>query len=211
MFINRKQAALQLAQALEKYRKENVLVIGIPRGGIETAYYVARELNADLSFLIVRKLGHPRNPEFALGAMAEDGTVYYNTAPEMKLSQEMMDHIEEQQRKEIDRRKKAFRNVQVFPGISNRTVIVVDDGIATGATIFAAIKMCQKKGAAKIIVAAPVCSVDTKNELLQEADEVVILNTPEKFYAVAQFYDSFRDLNDEEVISFLKKWEKKTV
>lgn len=211
MFTNRKQAALLLAQALEKYRNENVIVLGIPRGGIETAYYVAQQLNAELSFLIVRKLGYPENPEYAFGAMAEDGTVYYNNAHKIGLSQEMIDNIEEQKLYEIECRKRILREVQVFPDIKNKTVIIVDDGIATGATIFAAIKMCKSKGAAKIIVAAPVCTVGTKNELLQEADDVVILNNPEKFYAVAQFYDSFRDLNDQETLDFLKKCEKRTV
>lgn len=211
MFTNRKQAALLLAQALEKYRNEQVIVIGIPRGGIETAYHVARQLKAELSFLIVRKLSHPRNPEYAFGAMAEDGTVYYNTDHKIKLSQEMIDDIEEQQLKEINRRKRIFREVQVFPEIKDRTVIITDDGIATGATIFAAIRLCKKRGAKKIIVAAPVCAKSSKSELLQEADEVVILKEPEQFFAVSQFYESFPGLSEQEAMDFLKKWEKRTV
>jgi predicted phosphoribosyltransferase len=211
MFTNRKQAALQLAQALEKHSNKNVIVLGIPRGGIETAYYVARELNAELSFLIVRKLSYPANPEYAFGAMAEDGTVYYNTGHKINLSQEMIDEVEDQQLREIERRKRFYRQVQVFPDIKGRNVIITDDGIATGATIFAAIRMCKRKGAAKIIVAAPVCAKRTENELLKEVDEVVILNNPEQFYAVSQFYESFRDLSDQEALDFLKQWEKRTV
>lgn len=119
--------------------------------------------------------------------------------------------IEERQQKEIERRKKIFREVQVFPEIKNRTVIIVDDGIATGATIFAAIKMCQLKDAAKVVVAAPVCAKSTEVELMKEANEVVILTTPDHFIAVAQFYESFRDLSDQETLDFLKKWVKRAV
>lgn len=211
MFTNRRQAALVLAKALGKYKDENAIVIGIPRGGIETAYYVAQQLNAELSFLIVRKLSYPNNPEFAFGAMAEDGTVYFNPYHTIKISQEMIDNIEEEQLMEIERRKRILREVQVFPDIKDRLVIVVDDGIATGATIFAAIKMCKKRGAAKIIVAAPVSSKRIESDLLQEADDVVILIKPEKFYSVSQVYESFQDLADEEVIDYLRKWESKTV
>src|SRR5690349_10493009 len=110
MFYNRKEAALLLARALAKYKGKNAIVAGIPRGGIETAYYVARELNAELSFIIVRKLGYPGDPEYALGAMAEDGTVYYNPSSSVTLSQEMIDLIEDQQLAEIGRSMEIFRS-----------------------------------------------------------------------------------------------------
>ncbi|OQP63820.1 phosphoribosyltransferase [Niastella vici] len=211
MFYNRKQAALLLARELEKYKGENVIVLGIPRGGIETAYYLARELNAKLSTLIVHKLGYPGDPEFAFGAMAEDGTVYYNPYHKINLSQEMIDNIEEDQQREIEHRKRIFRESQVFPDIKDKTVIIVDDGVATGATIFAATRMCKKRGAAKIVVAAPVCSQRTENDLLHEADEVVMLEKPEHFSAVSQAYESFQNLSDQEALEFLEKWEKKTI
>lgn len=211
MFTDRRQAALFLARALEKYKGENVVVLGIPRGGIETAYYVARQLNAELSYLIVRKLSYPRDPEFAFGAIAEDGTVYYNPYHKIQISQEMMDTIEEEQLMEIERRKRIFREVQAFPDIKNKTVIIVDDGIATGATIFAAIKLCKKRGAAKVVVAAPVSADRTESDLSEEADDVVILVKPERFYSVSQVYESFGNITDEDALDFLKKWEKKTV
>lgn len=210
MFYNRKEAALLLARALEKYKGKNTIVAGIPRGGIETAYYVARGLNAELSFIIVRKLGCPGDPEYGIGAMAEDGTVYYNPSSTVKLSQEMIDFIEDQQLMEIERRKEIFREVQAFPDIKGKTVIIADDGIATGATIFAAMEMCKKRGAAKIVVAAPVCAKQTKSDLQQEADEVIILETPEMFFSVSQVYDWFQDVSDVEALEFLKKWEKET-
>lgn len=210
MFYDRKQAALLLARELEKYRKENVIVAGIPRGGVETAYYVAQQLQANLALIIVRKLGYPHDPEFAFGAMAEDGTVYYNPLSKINISQEMIDEVEDRQRQEIEYRKRMFREVQVFPRVKGQTVIIVDDGIATGATIFAAIKMCKKRGAAKIVVASPVCSKRTAAELRNEADEVVILEMPEHFRSVSQVYESFGDLTDQETLGFLEKWEKKT-
>lgn len=210
MFYDRKQAAIELAAALEKYKGKNAIVIGIPRGGIETAYYVAEQLQAELSVVIVKKLGYPGDPELAFGAMAEDGTVYYNPSHPIPISQEMIDEIEDRKLEEIQYRKQLFREIQAFPDIKNKTVILVDDGIATGSTFMAAIKMCRKKGAGKIVAAAPVCAKRTVNELQREADEVVILETPEYFIAVSQFYGSFRNLTDQEALAFLEQWEKKT-
>jgi predicted phosphoribosyltransferase len=207
MFTDRKQAALALAGALEKYRGNNVVIAGIPRGGIETAYYVARHLDAALSFIIARKLSYPGDTEYALGAMAEDGTVYCNPNAKYKISQEMIDEIEDEQQKEIERRKLIYRAIQVFPHLKDKIVIIVDDGIATGATISAVIKMCKKREAGKIVVAAPVAAKITIKRLLNEADEVVILEQPRKFYAVSQFYASFRNLTDQEALAFLNKWE----
>jgi len=211
MFTNRKQAALLLAKALEKYNDKNVLILGIPRGGAETAYYIAQQLHAELSLLIVRKLSYPQNPEYAFGAIAEDGTIYYNPYSKIDLSQEMIDAIEEEQQKEIDHRIEVFRKGYPLPDITNKTVIIADDGIATGATIFAAIKMCRKKKASKVVVAAPVASKSKEKELLKEADEVVILEKPATFLAVSEAYESFYNLTDEETAAFMEKWEKAKV
>jgi len=209
MFYDRKEAAGLLAGALDKYRGENVIVAGIPRGGIETAYYVARQLQVSMALIIVKKLAYPRNPEFAFGAMAEDGTVYYNQVDKIHISQELIDEVEDNVYEEIERRKRIFRNVQVFPNVKGRTVIIVDDGIATGATIFAAIGMCRKRRAAKIVVASPVCAKQTVVQLQHEADEVIALESPERFKAVSQYYESFNNLTDEEALAFVEKWEKK--
>jgi putative phosphoribosyl transferase len=211
MFYDRKHAALLLAAKLEKYKSEKSIVLGIPRGGIETAYYVARKLQAPLSLIIVRKLGYPEDPELAFGAMAEDGTVYYRPNHPLPISQEMIDEIEDRQLEEIERRKLIYRDAQLFPDIQGKTVIITDDGIATGSTIIAAIRMCRKRGAGKIVVAAPVCAKSTANVLQQEADELVVLETPEHFSAVSQFFESFRNLTDQEALAFLELWERKTV
>ena len=154
----------------------------------------------------MRKLGHPRDPEYAFGAIAEDGTVYYN--PNVKISQEGIDDVEEQQQKEIERRKQILRKGRPLPDLKDKTVIIVDDGIATGATIFAAIKMCKKKEAGKIVVAAPVAAERIEKELMKEADEVVILEAPGSFYAVSQAYESFYNLTDQQALEFMERWEK---
>lgn len=208
MFRDRKDAALQLATALEKYRGTNALVLGIPRGGAETAYYVARHLHAEFSLIISRKLGHPYNPEYAVGAIAEDGTVYLNPETKGELSKETIDELAAQQKKEIERRIAILRNGAPLPELKDRTVILVDDGIATGATLYAAIHMCKNTGAARIVVAAPVSGKDKKRELLQEVDEVVILQTPSLYHAVSQVYEQFYNLTDEEAKDFMERWKK---
>lgn len=208
MFKDRKEAALQLASALEKYRDTNALVLGIPRGGAETAFYVAQHLHTEFSLLVSRKLGHPDNPEYAVGALAEDGTVYLNPEVRGELLPETIDELAQQQQKEIERRIRILRNGEPLPSLYNRIVILVDDGIATGATLFAAITMCKKGGAARIVVAAPVSGKDKKRELLEEVDEVVILETPSFYHAVSQAYESFYNLTDEEAKDFMLRWQK---
>jgi len=208
MFEDRKDAALQLAKALEKYKGTNALVLGIPRGGVETAFYVAQHLNAELSILISRKLGHPANPEYAIGAIAEDGSIYLSPHSKLEVSDETIQSIAEEQKIEIKRRIKILRNGKPLPEIKNRTVILVDDGIATGATVFAAIEMCKNQQAGKIVVAAPVSALDTKEKLAQMADEVIILEIPDYYHAVSQVYLSFYQLSDEDAMRFLERWQK---
>ena len=206
MFQDRKDAALQLARKLEKYEGPETIVLGIPRGGAETAYYVARHLGATFSLLVSRKLGHPRNPEYAVGAIAEDGSTYFNESAQAGLDQETINEIIEQQKKEIERRIQILRNGEPLPDLKGKTVLLVDDGIATGSTVFAAIRMCRKKGAGRIVVAAPVSGRERKGKLLQEADEVVILETPDFYSGVSQVYINFYNLTDEEALEFMEKW-----
>jgi putative phosphoribosyl transferase len=208
MFADRKDAALKLAKALEKYKGTNALVLGIPRGGAETAFYVAIHLDAELSILISRKLGHPDNPEYAFGAIAEDGSIYLSPHAKLELSDETINAVVEDQKKEIERRIKILRQGKPLPQLKGRTVIIVDDGIATGATIFAAIEMCKKQQAGKIVVAAPVSAQDTQEKLAQKADEVVILELPDYYHAVSQVYETFNQLSDKDALDFMEKWEK---
>ncbi len=206
MFRDRKDAAEQLALALEKYRDKGVLVLGIPRGGAETAYYVARYLNAEFSLVISRKLGYPFSPETAMGAIAEDGSTYITPAASQRT-----DDIAEatrQETAEIKRRIQTLRMGNPLPSITGRTVILVDDGIATGATLFAAIQLCKKHKAAGIVVAAPVASEKMETILRNMVDDVVILYEPPYYHAVSQGYETFENLTDEETVSFLKRWER---
>ena len=208
MFTDRKDAALKLAKALEKYKDKNAVVLGIPRGGAETAYYVALYLNAELSLLVSRKLGHPGNPEYAFGAIAEDGSIYFNPAAKRELSEESIHAVVDEQKEEIERRIKILRKGKPLPVLKGRTVILVDDGIATGATILAAIELCKKRNAGKIIIAAPVSGYDMEDTLGKMADEVVILEKPADYYAVSQAYQSFYNLSDEDALEFMERWDR---
>lgn len=208
MFKDRKDAALQLAEALEKYKDKNAVVLGIPRGGAETAFYVALHLHAEFSLLVSRKLGHPGNPEYAFGAIAEDGSVYLSPTARLELSEETITAVEEEQEKEIERRIKILRKGKPLPELKGRTVILVDDGIATGATIFAAIELCKKRDAGRIVVAAPVSGFDMEEKLLKKVDDVVILEKPDGFYAVSQVYEMFYNLSDDDALEFMERWEK---
>ena len=209
MFKNRQDAALQLAAKLEKYHEQPVIVLGIPRGGIEIAYYISKQLGAELSTIIVRKLGYPQDPELAFGAMAEDGTVYYIPDHVKNISQESIDQVEAAQEKEIQRRILLFRKGQPLPNLGNRIVIIADDGIATGATVIAAIRICRKQGASKVIVAAPVSSADIVKEMENEMAEVVVLQQLTVFYSVSESYEQFPDLTDKEALFFLEKKERR--
>ncbi len=208
MFYDRKDAALYLAKALADYKDKGAVVLGIPRGGVETAYYVAKYLNAELSMIISRKLGHPGNPEYAMGALAEDGSVHMNERALREVSQEDIDEAIDKQKTEIGRRINMLRKGEPLPEMKNKIVLIVDDGIATGSTIMAAIEMCRKKGAAKIVVAAPVCGDEVKTELKRIADDVVILETPEFYHAVSQVYASFEQVSDEEALELMEMWKR---
>jgi len=207
MFRDRKDASIQLGLALENYKSKNPLVLGIPRGGAETAYYVAKHLDAEMSLVVTRKLGHPGNPEYAIGALAEDGSLYLSPEAEIHFSQETIDNLKRDQEKEIKRRIQEFRQGNPLPELKNRTVIIVDDGIATGATLFATIMLCKNKKAGKLVVAAPVSGEDMSRKLRDLVDDVVILETPYQYRAVSQAYQNFFNLSDEEAISFMERWQ----
>jgi predicted phosphoribosyltransferase len=206
MFKDRKDGGEELGRALEKYRNTNVLVLGIPRGGVETAYYVAKHLNAELSLIVTRKLGYPFYPEAAFGAVAEDGSVYISKDATQHLTDDEMTEVLSQERKEIQRRVEKLRHGNPLPDLSGRTIIIADDGIATGATLFATIKLCKNKQAGRIIVASPIAGESMKDRLRQIVDEVVILTSPPFYSAVSQGYERFDPLSDEEALAFMQRW-----
>ena len=210
MFRDRKDAGEKLAQALMKFENQGVVVIGIPRGGVEVAYHVARALKADLSMIISRKLGHPENPELAIGAIAEDGSLYLSDLAD-SVSQGDLYNVLSREREEIRRRVQELRDGRPLPDLANKVVVLVDDGIATGATIYATIKLCRNQHAARVIVAAPVSSSQSMDKLRKLVDEVCILEVPEMYWAVSQVYKSFTNLEDSEVRNIMKQWEMEQV
>lgn len=205
MFKNRKDAGQKLGVVLQKYKDSNPLVLAIPRGGVELGYEVAKALQCDFSLIICRKLPYPQNPESGFGAIAEDGSVYINQMAAAYISKYEIERIIAEQSKEIQRRMQTLRNGNPLPQIKDRTVILVDDGIAMGSTMHTAVTLCKKHEAKKIIVAVPVAGARAIEKFSQMADEVIVLESPSDFYAVAQVYENWYDVSDEEVMDLLRK------
>jgi len=205
VFNDRTDAGNQLAKALRNYKKQKPLVLAIPRGGVEIGYQVASYLNTDFSIIVTRKLPYPDNPEAGFGAIAEDGSLFLIKEATKWLTKETIDDIIQEQMLEVQRRISILRQGKPLPEISDKTIILVDDGIAMGSTMHVAVILCQKKKAKYIIVAAPVASDRITMEFEKIVDDVVILEKPEFFYAVAQVYRNWHDVSDEEVLHLLEK------
>jgi predicted phosphoribosyltransferase len=207
MFHNREDAARQLAQRLKGRQLHDPLVLAIPRGGVVTGAVLAQELDAQLDVVLSRKLRAPEQPELALGAISEDGRLYLNQYGRQVL--ELIGNYLVRERRlqyaEIARRKKLFRGVCPQAPITDRSVIVTDDGIATGSTMIAALQTVREQNPYELIVAVPVASPDRLEELRRWCDEVVCLLTPEEFSSVGQFYADFTQVSDEQVIELLRE------
>jgi putative phosphoribosyl transferase len=204
MFNDRHDAGKQLGAALKHLAGKDILILGIPRGGVEVACQVAEALSAEFSMLVVRKLPFPDNPESGFGAIAEDGSVYLHPEAASWLSQEDIDSIVREQRREIKRRIRVLRGETPLPGMRGRHVVLVDDGIAMGSTMQAAVICCRNLKAQKITVAAPVASPSARRLTAASADEVVTLLSPHGFRAVADYYENWYDVSDEEVAEILR-------
>ena len=202
---NRVEAGKQLAQAL-KTASENAIVLAVPRGGVVVGYEVAKALGLPLDVIVTKKIGAPDNPELAIGAVAEDGTFILDDdlVDRLFIPKDYIKEEVERQRREIQRRLLRYRGDVPYPSLKNREVIVVDDGVATGSTLKAALRLLRHKGAKTVTVAVPVGPPDTIRELEKLADRVVCLQTPEPFYAIGQFYVDFSQTSDEEVSELLK-------
>lgn len=208
IFADRANAGFELGKLLEdRYKDKNALVLGIPRGGVIVAYQVARMLHAELSVLITKKLPHPKQKELAIGAVAEGGSAFLSSLAR-ELDRETVHQIHMAQLEEIKSRMRRFRNGQPLPDMNRRIVIIVDDGIATGSTIVPAIKLCRNGKASKVIVAAPVSGKQYFRDIDTLADEVVIAEQPDMFYAVGQVYEDFHTVSDQEVVEHLEKYSK---
>jgi putative phosphoribosyl transferase len=208
MFRNREGAAHRLAAKLKGRELYDPLVLAIPRGGVVTGAVLARELGADLDVVLSRKLRAPGNPELAVGAVSEDGRVYLN--PEARefldLADESLAEERRRQMAEIARRQTLFRGVRPQASVTGRSVIVTDDGIATGATMIAALQAVRAQEPRELIVAVPVASPDRLEEVRRWCDEAVCLFTPELFWAVGQFYEDFTQVEDEQVVEMLREF-----
>lgn len=210
MFKDRRDAGQQLGKELAPYRESDPLVLAIPRGGVEVGFQVAKHLDADFSLLIARKLPYPDQPEAGFGAVAEDGSTVILDRATRWVTEETVEQVVEEQREEIERRRAVLRKGEPLPEIEGRTVILVDDGIAMGSTMRAAIKLCRKRDAGRVIVAVPVAGREVGESFGDEekglADSLVVLEQPEFFRAVAQVYQRWYDVPDSEVVALMDKW-----
>lgn len=194
--------------ALEEYMDREVLVLAIPRGGVEIGFEVARHLKASLHLLITRKLPFPNNPESGFGAISEDGSTYIHRQAASWLSAGEIERIKEEQSEEIKRRIKILRKGKPLPDISAKTVMLVDDGLAMGSTMLASINYCRHQKVAEVVVAVPVAGLRAASLVSRKADRLVVLEMPENFRAVAQVYQNWHDVTDSQVLSILDQWEK---
>ncbi len=210
-FKDRYDAGRRLAEALKPYGgRQDVIVLALPRGGVPVGYEVARALGADLDILIVRKLGVPSQPELAMGAIASGGALFINEdiVSLAGVSPHDIKTVLEKERHELARREELYRGLHPAIQIEGRTVILVDDGIATGASMHAAIMALRSSKPSRIIVAVPVCPADAAERFKGLADAFVSVLTPEPFGAVGQFYEWFDQTSDEEVRSLFTQGRK---
>ncbi|MGZ4671263.1 MAG: phosphoribosyltransferase family protein [Ilumatobacteraceae bacterium] len=206
-FANRLEAGRRLAAALQHLKGDQVVVLGLPRGGVPVALEVARALDAPLDVIVVRKLGVPFQPELAMGAIGEGGARVINTEI-VRLAQvtprELADE-EARERIELERRAARFRGSRPRLSLAGRTAVIVDDGIATGSTARAACHVARAQGATRIVLAVPVAPQDWTDQLSEDADELISLETPRSFHAVGEFYADFSATTDDEVIECLER------
>ena len=207
IFTDRADAGRQLAKKLSAYQNDpSVIVLGLPRGGVITAHEVAKIIKAPLDIIVPRKIGAPFSAELAVGAITEDGEPILdeNLIASLNITRDYLAAEIEKEKTEAARRLKKYRADQSNLDLKNKIAILVDDGIATGATMRAAISSVKNKNAKKVIVAVPVLPADTKKIIEKECDQLIYLNTPFIFFSVGEFYKQFPQVEDEEVIEILK-------
>lgn len=206
MFRDREDAAHLLVQRLKSYRFHAPVVLAIPRGGVVTGAVLARELGAELDVVLSRKLRAQYQPELAIGAVAEDGQIYVESRVReaLELTDEYLSEEQSYQLGEIERRKRLFRTVRSRAPVKDRSVIVTDDGIATGSTMIAALQTVKAQKPHELIVAVPVAPFSRLAEIRRRCDDVVCVLAPVDFWAIGQFYEDFPQIEDAEVISLLR-------
>lgn len=207
LYKDRQDAGQQLAEKLKKYRYNNLIIIALPRGGVILGYEVAKAFKVPLDIVAPRKIGAPFHPEFGIGAIAPLGVKVLDTDTinQLRISDAEIEEIVELETNEMNRRTGLYRKDLPPLDLKDKTVIVVDDGIATGVSTKAAILSIKKMNPEKIILAVPVCPQDTQEKFKNFVDEFICLYAPFDFYAVGAFYDDFRQISDGEVIELLEK------
>lgn len=206
-FLDRRDAGRQLAAKLTDFAGDaRVLVLGLPRGGVPVAYEVAVALRAPLDVFVVRKLGVPGHRELAMGAIASGGVRVLNSevVDALAIPPAAVESVAARELEELERQQRAYRGTRPFPELAERTVIIVDDGLATGSTMRAAIAALRQAKPAKIVVAVPVAASQTARLVGREADSIVVLHAPDDFYAVSMWYQDFSQTSDEEVRQLLR-------
>jgi putative phosphoribosyl transferase len=204
MFRDRTDAGEQLAQALIGYKGKPVVVYALPRGGVVLAVEIARALDAPLDLIVVRKIGHPLSPEYAIGAVAEDGYVVTNPAETATLDAHWIERAASAELKEAQRRRALFMRGRSPVAVKDKIAIIVDDGLATGLTMQAAIHEIRNRGPREVVVAVPVGAAETVDRLRQEVDRLVVLYVPSGLFgAVGAFYSRFDQVSDEEVVMLM--------
>jgi predicted phosphoribosyltransferase len=201
-FKDRKDAAMKLMPYLNKYKNERGVVLAVPRGGVPIAYYIAKEYNFPLELLMTKKIGHPNNPEFAIGAVSLED---YLVDEHPSIPQSYIDNSIITIRKNLEERYKRFMGNHKPVDLENKVVIIVDDGMATGNTVLSSIKMLRKRKPKKIVVLVPVAPPQTAIKIKKEVDDFICLYMPENFVGVGFHYMDFSEVSDEEVIRLLKE------
>jgi putative phosphoribosyl transferase len=206
-FADRTEAGQVLAELLESYaHRPGVIVLGLPRGGVPVAYEIAQKLGVPLDIFLVRKLGLPGHEEFAIGAIASGGVRVLNEQAQKiaRIPESTLDAVAQKETAELERREQRYRGSASPPDLYGKTVIIVDDGLATGSTMRAAVAGLRQHYPSRVVVAVPVASAEACEMLAREADDVVCAATPEPFYAVGQWYQRFDQTSDEEVQELLE-------
>ncbi len=212
MFKDRKDAGAQLAERLKEYiGQKNMLVLALPRGGVVTGVEIANRLKAPLDVLIVRKIGHPGQPELAVGAISETGSIVYNedVVASAGVTREYLRGEAARQREETARRQRLYRGGQKLVNLRGKTIILVDDGVATGATMKAAVETLKRQQVGKLVVAVPVAPPETAAELQKMVDVFVCLAMPEDFFSVGSYYEDFMQVTDADVTMFLRNFQRR--
>ena len=205
-FKDRRDAGRRLCERLVRYRDEDPLVLALPKGGVPVAYEITYALGAPLDVFIVRKLGAPGRPELGIGAVAQGGVriVNQHTVQALNVSEEYIEHTAQREMAEVVRRLRLLRGNRPEPEVRARTVILVDDGLATGVTAWAAIRALRRRAPQRLILAVPVCAARTAEVIRSEVDELACLETPSNLMSISLWYRDFEQVSDEEVIELLQ-------